>query len=234
MAGHFIFAMKKYAIIVGGGTGSRMGHSTPKQFLALNGKPILSYPIVSFIEAFEEIEIVLVVPEGWLNEGHSIVQNFKTKNPFHICQGGDTRFYSVKAGLQFIGESSIVFVHDAVRCLVTPSLIRRCYDVAMREGSAIPVIDSKDSVRLTGGQTSIAVERNRVKLVQTPQTFKSEIILRAFQTDYQENFTDEATVVEAMGTPVSLVEGEEQNFKITTPIDLVIAAQWLSTHGQPS
>ena len=125
-----------------------------------------------------------------------------------------------------------MFVHDGVRCLLSTDLIHRCYE-AIEYGSAIPVIDSKDSVRLTHGQTSIAVERNRVKLVQTPQTFKSEIILRAFQTDYQEKFKDEASVVEAMGSPVCLVEGEEQNIKITTPIDLVIAAQWLSTRGQP-
>jgi 2-C-methyl-D-erythritol 4-phosphate cytidylyltransferase len=224
--------MKKYVIIVGGGAGSRMGHSTPKQFLALNGRPILSYPIAAFMEAFDEIETILVLPKGWVEKGRSIMENITSSNPFHVCQGGDTRFHSVKAGLQYITEPSIVFVHDAVRCLVTPSLIRRCYDGAIKEGSAIPVIDSKDSLRLTEGHTSTAIERSRAKLVQTPQTFRSEIILQAFRTEYQEKFTDEATVVEAMGTPVSLIEGEEQNIKITTPIDLLITSQWLSSRSQ--
>ncbi len=214
--------------------GSRMGHSTPKQFLLLEGKPVLSYAIASFMEAFEEIEIILVLPMGWLDKGHSIMQEFSTNIPYQVCQGGDTRFHSVKAGLQFVRVPSIVFVHDAVRCMVTPKLIHRCYETAMREGSAIPVVDSKDSVRLMDGETSTAIERSRLKLVQTPQTFKSEIILQAFRSEYQEKFTDEATVAEALGVSVRLVEGEEQNIKITTPIDLVIAAQWLATRDQPN
>ncbi|MFI5155246.1 MAG: 2-C-methyl-D-erythritol 4-phosphate cytidylyltransferase [Chitinophagales bacterium] len=224
--------MKKYAIIVGGGKGSRMGHSTPKQFLLLEGKPVLSHAIASFLKAFDGIEIILVLPSGWLDKGHSIMQDFASKWSYQVCQGGDTRFHSVKAGLKCIKEPSIVFIHDAVRCLVTPKLIQRCYDTALREGSAIPVIDSKDSVRLLDGETSTVIDRSRVKLVQTPQTFRSEMILAAFQATYHEKFTDEATIVEAMGVSVSLIEGEEQNIKITTPIDLLIAAQWLTAHNR--
>jgi len=220
--------MKKFAVIVAGGTGSRMNNSTPKQFLLLQGKPVLYYTINSFLQAYDDLEIILVLPEEHVAAGQEIIDAFCDYSRIRITIGGRTRFHSVQNGLQLVNEESIVFVHDAVRCLISVELIQRCYKTAIEYGSAIPVIDSKDSVRITTEEGSEALERNAVKLVQTPQTFHSKIILPAYQIDYKDKFTDEATVVEAFGLKVKLVEGEENNFKITRPVDLVIAEHLLS------
>ena len=215
--------MKKYAIIVAGGMGSRMKVNMPKQFLHLKNKPILFYTLDTFLKSFEELQIILVLPQDYIEAGQEIINEYFNKDRIKITVGGDTRFQSVKNGLQLITEDSIVFVHDGVRCLLSVDLIHRCYQSAVEFGSAIPVINSKDSVRLVLEQGNEALERDRVKLVQTPQTFQSKILLPAFEVDYQDKFTDEATVVEAFGMKVHLVVGEEQNIKITQPIDLLLA-----------
>ncbi len=222
--------MKKFAIIVAGGTGSRMNNTTPKQFLLLQGKPVLFYSINSFLQAYDDLHIILVLPVEYVAAGQEIMDAFFDYSRIQIAIGGRTRFHSVQSGLQLVNEESIVFVHDAVRCLVSEVLIQRCYDTAMKHGSAIPVIDSKDSVRKTNEEENEALERASVKLVQTPQTFHSKILIPAYQIDYKDKFTDEATVVEAFGLKVKLVAGEENNFKITRPIDLVIAEHLLSIH----
>ena len=144
-----------------------------------------------------------------------------------VVTGGATRFQSVRNGLALVGEESVVFVHDGVRCLVSTALIHRCYDMALRNGSAIPVIESRDSVRMLTEQGSMAVDRRRVRLVQTPQTFLSRILLPSYEAEYSETFTDEATVVEAAGHTISLVEGEANNIKITLPADLLLAERLL-------
>jgi 2-C-methyl-D-erythritol 4-phosphate cytidylyltransferase len=215
--------MKKYAIIVAGGMGSRMKVNMPKQFLHLKNKPILFYTLDIFLKSFEELQIILVLPQDYIEAGQEIIYEYFNKDRIKITVGGSTRFQSVKNGLQLITEDSVVFVHDGVRCLLSVDLIHRCYQSAVEFGSAIPVINSKDSVRLVLEQGNEALERDRVKLVQTPQTFQSKILLPAFAVDYQDKFTDEATVVEAFGMKVHLVEGEEQNIKITQPIDLLLA-----------
>jgi 2-C-methyl-D-erythritol 4-phosphate cytidylyltransferase len=215
--------MKKYAIIVAGGMGSRMKVNMPKQFLHLKNKPILFYTLDTFLKSFEELQIILVLPQDYIEAGQEIINEYFNKDRIKITVGGGTRFQSVKNGLQLITEDSIVFVHDGVRCLLSVDLIHRCYQSAVEFGSAIPVINSKDSVRLVLEQVNEALERDRVKLVQTPQTFQSKILLPAFGVDYQDKFTDEATVVEAFGMKVHLVVGEEQNIKITQPIDLLLA-----------
>jgi 2-C-methyl-D-erythritol 4-phosphate cytidylyltransferase len=215
--------MKKFAVIVAGGSGNRMNSSIPKQFLLLHGKPVLYYTIHTFLEAYEDLQIILVLPEEYVAEGKKIIETYFDKNRIQVTNGGLTRFHSVQNGLQLVNEESIVFVHDAVRCLVTVNLIHRCYDTAMEHGSAIPVIDCKDSVRLIKEDGNESLERNAVKLVQTPQTFHSKILLPAYKIDHKEKFTDEATVVEAFGLKVQLVKGEGNNFKITRPIDLVLA-----------
>ena len=222
--------MKKIAVIVAGGSGSRMNNSIPKQFLLLQGKPVLFYTINSFLQAYDDLQIILVLPEDYIAAGQEIIDAFFNYNRIHIAVGGRTRFHSVQNGLQLVDEESIVFVHDAVRCLVSVDLIRRCYDAAIKNGSAIPVIGSKDSVRLITAEDNEALERTAVKLVQTPQTFHSKILLPAYQIDYKDKFTDEATVVEAFGLKVKLVEGDEKNFKITMPADLVIAEHLLETN----
>jgi 2-C-methyl-D-erythritol 4-phosphate cytidylyltransferase len=215
--------MRKVAIIVAGGNGSRMKSELPKQFLLLKGKPILYYTLETFLESYADMEIILVLPEAYLSEGEKLAALFPGKNRIQITSGGVTRFHSVQNGLKLVGENSIVFVHDGVRCLLSSELIHRCFDTAVLHGSAIPVITSKDSVRISEGKANRSIERHKVKLVQTPQVFQSTILKAAFQQPYDETFTDEAIVVETAGNTVTLVNGEETNLKITSPVDLYIA-----------
>jgi 2-C-methyl-D-erythritol 4-phosphate cytidylyltransferase len=223
-----IFAdMKKYAVIVAGGNGSRMGGTIPKQFMLLNDKPVLYYTLKTFLDAYDDLEIILVLPVDYTDMGQEIIDAWFDKDRIRLTAGGDTRFQSVKNGLTLAEEEAIIFVHDGVRCLISKALIERCYQMAVETGSAIPVIPSKDSVRLLTEEGNDAIDRNRVMLVQTPQTFHSKILIPAFQIDYKDKFTDEATVVEAYGLKVSLVEGEEDNIKITRPVDLLIAGNLL-------
>jgi 2-C-methyl-D-erythritol 4-phosphate cytidylyltransferase len=215
--------MTKYAIIVAGGTGSRMGGNLPKQFMLLKDKPVLYYSLKAFLDAYDDLEIILVLPAAFTDMGEEIIDAYFDKERIKIAVGGDTRFQSVKNGLKLIEKESIIFVHDAVRCLASADLIHRCYELAMETGTAVPVIPSKDSVRILNDDGNTMIDRNKVMLVQTPQTFHSKILLPAFDIDYKDKFTDEATVVEAYGLRVSLAEGEETNIKITRPIDLLIA-----------
>jgi 2-C-methyl-D-erythritol 4-phosphate cytidylyltransferase len=221
--------VKKYAVIVAGGNGSRMNTATPKQFLLLKGKPVIYHTLNVFLQAYSDIEIILVLPKEHLSEGQKIINEYFRNNSIQIVAGGDTRFHSVKNGLQLIKEESIVFVHDGVRCLLTTNLIHNCYETAVKLGSAIPVIDSKDSVRIVAGESNEAIDRNKIKLVQTPQTFASSILLKAFSCEYKNSFTDEAAVVEDFGTTIHLVSGEADNIKITNPIDLIVAEKILET-----
>jgi len=221
-------SMIKYAIIVAGGTGSRMGSNLPKQFMLLKDKPVLYYSIKTFLDAYDDLEIILVLPAAFTNIGEEIIDAYFDKEKIKIAIGGDTRFQSVKNGLKQVEGESIIFVHDAVRCLVSVDLIHRCYELAMQTGAAVPVIPSRDSVRILNDDGNGVVDRNKVMLVQTPQTFHSKILLPAFDIDYKDKFTDEATVVEAYGLRVSLAEGEETNIKITRPVDLVMAENILS------
>ncbi len=216
--------MKKYAVIVAGGAGKRMGAGLPKQFLLLNGKPLLYYSIDAFLQAIDDVEIILVLHKDFISHGREIIDAFFAKKNIHVTEGGDTRFDSVKSGLNSVIEESIIFVHDAARCLISTELIHRCYDQAVKTGSAIPVLPSRDSVRLLldDGDSKV-LDRSKVVLIQTPQTFHSQILLPAFEIDYKDRFTDEATVVEEFGLKVSLIDGDERNIKITQPVDLIIA-----------
>lgn len=213
---------KKIAIIVAGGTGQRMGSIVPKQFLEIENKAILLHTIDQFIAAFHDIELVIVLPEIYIQEGKKLIEN-KFKNTIHFVVGGETRFHSVKNGLTKVPASCIVFVHDAVRCLLTPALIQRCYQQAVEKGSAIPAVAATDTIRFMEAEKHHLMNREQVMLIQTPQTFQSEILLKAFEQNYQSSFTDEANVVEAAGMPVFLVDGEFENIKITRPLDMAIA-----------
>ena len=219
--------MKKYGVIVAGGSGKRMNSTLPKQFMMLKDKPVLYYTLQTFLEAYPDLQIILVLPLEYIDLGKEIIDGYFDAERIQIVTGGDSRFHSVQNGLSLIEEESIIFVHDGVRCLVTPQLIHRCYMQALETGSAIPTIISKDSVRIETEEGNEPLDRNRVHLVQTPQTFHSKILLAAFQIDFKERFTDEATVVEAFGLKVSLVEGEETNIKITRPVDLFLAERIL-------
>jgi 2-C-methyl-D-erythritol 4-phosphate cytidylyltransferase len=220
--------MKKVAVIVAGGSGTRMNNKLPKQFLLLKGKPVLFYTINTFLQSYPDLKIILVLPEEYIAAGQEIIDAFFDYKRIQITTGGRTRFHSVQNGLALINEECMVFVHDGVRCLLTTDLIHRCYAAAIDVGSAIPVVDCKDSVRILKGEENEAIERTRIRLVQTPQTFHSKILLPAFKIDYKDKFTDEATVVEAFGLKVNLIEGEENNIKITKPVDIIMAEEILS------
>jgi 2-C-methyl-D-erythritol 4-phosphate cytidylyltransferase len=215
--------MKKYAVIVAAGSGTRMGASVPKQFLLIHGKPVLYYSLKAFLDSYSDLQVILVLHPDFLDHGQEIVDAYFDKSRITIVAGGDTRFQSVKNGLVNLGGESIIFVHDGVRCLVSVDLIRRCYEKALTDGTAIPAIPSKDSIRLLTEEGPAVYDRNKVMLIQTPQTFHSKILIPAYQIDYKDKFTDEATVAEAYGIKVSLVEGDENNIKITRPVDLIIA-----------
>lgn len=215
--------MKKYAVIVAGGSGTRMGNVIPKQFLLLKGKPLLWYTIDSFLRAFEDIQIILVLPNDHFIKGEKIVSQLNVENKIIIVAGGNTRFDSVKEGLKLVKEESVVFVHDGVRCLISVPLIKRCYNQALEKGSAIPAVAATDSIRILKNGSHEVKDRQQVRIIQTPQTFLSNILLPAFEREFDESFTDEATVVEASGKEIYLTEGEYDNIKITRPIDLLIA-----------
>lgn len=233
--------MKKFAVIVAGGMGVRMGAAVPKQFLLLREHPVLWYTIDAFLGAYDDLRIVLVVPAGHRDAAKGLFADLPGAGRIGLVDGGDTRFHSVRNGLEWIrrevagtvemagdrgevGREAIIFVHDGVRCLVSTDLIRRCYAQAAEAGSAVPVVDCRDSVRLVEEEgRSKPIDRSRIKLVQTPQTFRGDILLQAYTTDHQEDFTDEATVVEIAGHEVRLIDGEETNIKITTPADMAIA-----------
>ncbi len=215
--------MQKYGVIVAAGLGKRMGNTVPKQFLLLKSKPVLWYTIDTFLRAYNDMQIILVLPKEYIEKGKQLIHTFQNDERIIIATGGDTRFHSVQQGLQFVKEPSVVFVHDAVRCLISVPLIHRCYNQAIDKGSAIPAVAAADSIRIIHGSKHFAEDRQHVRMIQTPQTFLSEIILPAFQQPYNEAFTDEAMVAEAYGKEIFLTEGEYDNIKITRPIDMFIA-----------
>jgi len=219
--------MKKYAVIVAGGSGKRMGNITPKQFLLLKGKAVLWYTLDTFMRAYNDMHVILVLPDQHIQKGKAIAASFAEHDRIEIVNGGDTRFHSVQCGLKKVQQDSVVFVHDAVRCLVSVPLVQRCYKQALEKGSAIPAVAATDSIRMLNDTHHYVADRKQVRIVQTPQTFLSSIILPAFRQDYSDDFTDEATVVEASGVPVFLTEGEFDNIKITRPVDMMIAERIL-------
>ena len=219
--------MKKYAVLVAGGSGSRMKSDVPKQFILLKNKPLLVYTIESFLKADPDIEIILVLPELYLQIGKEIIAQFFKENNIIITSGGATRYHSVKNGLMQIQEDGIVLVHDAVRSLVTIDLIQRSLNEVLDKKAIIPAISSKDSVRIIDGEKNKSISRDTVMLVQTPQTFYSVDLKKGFEVEYNDSFTDEASVMEASGHQIYIIAGDENNIKITHPIDLIIAEKIL-------
>jgi len=217
--------MLKYAIIVAGGKGERMGSTVPKQFLLLQGKPILMHTIEKFKTTFPEIKIILALPNNQMDYWEALCKDHSFMISFQIIAGGETRFHSVKNALTLVQEEGIVAVHDGVRPLVSLLTISTCFNEAERHGNAIPVIDVIDSLRFVDKQedSNKAVPRNCYKSVQTPQCFQSTLLLKAYEQELNVSFTDDASVVEQLGTTIHLVEGNKENIKITTTEDLIIA-----------
>jgi 2-C-methyl-D-erythritol 4-phosphate cytidylyltransferase len=216
-------SMKTFAVIVAGGSGNRMGTTVPKQFLDLEGKPLIVHTVEAFLKAFPLIELIIVLPAAYQEMGKELLLQHLPERNVHFTEGGSTRFDSVKHGLQQVKGPAIVFIHDAVRCLVSTSLIQRCYDQAILLGTAIPAVAVKDSIRMVSADKTRVVDRDNLRSIQTPQTFHSDIIIPAFLREYEPSFTDEATVVENYGHKIELIEGEETNIKVTFPIDLLVA-----------
>ncbi|MFV0313187.1 MAG: 2-C-methyl-D-erythritol 4-phosphate cytidylyltransferase [Dysgonomonas sp.] len=209
-------------IIVAGGKGLRMGSDLPKQFIPIAGKPVLMRTIEAFHSYDNSVNIVLVLPYSHHVYWKELCANYHFGIPHTIAMGGETRFHSVKNGLGLI-NGGIVAIQDGVRPFASKEMIARCFDAAKRYHAVIPVIDSTDSLReMIDGTKSRIIDRSGIRLVQTPQVFHTDILKKAYETEFKDTFTDDASVVEAMGIDVHLVKGEVTNIKITTPLDLKI------------
>ncbi len=216
--------MKRYAIIVAGGKGLRMGHDTPKQFLVVAGRPVLAHTLACFHRFDPEMDIILVLPAEQQAYWQELCQRYNISIPHRIASGGETRFHSVRNGLSLVDTDGIVAIHDGVRPLVSPEVIAQCFATAEEKGGAIPTLPSTDSLRqLLPDGTSQAVNRAEFVAVQTPQTFQVKEIKLAYEQPYRDTFTDDASVYEAAGYSPMLVEGNRENLKITLPADLLLA-----------
>ena len=221
--------MKKYALIVAGGKGERMGSETPKQFLPVAGKPLLMHTLQVFHATDPSIELILVLPELHFATWGNLCEEYNFEVMHQVVNGGSMRFESVYNGLQSIdGDEGLVAIHDGVRPLVTSRIITETYRVAGENGNAVAAVRSKDSLRLVVDGVSRAVNREDYYLVQTPQTFRLSGIRKAYASAAHNRFTDDAAVAEAHGETIRLVEGDYRNIKITTPEDLLLAELLIS------
>ena len=214
-----------YIIIVAGGKGLRMGSDIPKQFLPIGGKPVLMRTLERFRDYSPTLQIILVLPQAQQDYWHQLCKDYDFKVEYVLANGGETRFHSVQNGLAKIPDDAegVVGVHDGVRPFPSIDVIRNCYETARTAKAVIPVIPVVETVRHLQGNTSETVPRNDYRLVQTPQTFDIQLLKAANKQPYNDGFTDDASVVEAFGFNTTLVEGNRENIKITTPYDLKIA-----------
>ena len=219
--------MNKIAIIVAGGKGERMNADVPKQFLEIHGKPILMHTLEAFINFDASLQLILVLPAAQFELWETLCKKHALNIPHQIVAGGQTRFQSVKNGLDAVKVPAIVAIHDGVRPLVSKETISRCFDAAAKFGAAIPTMDSIESIRFVDASGSKSVDRNAYKMVQTPQVFDAELLKKAYEQEFSVLFTDDASVVEAMGIKVQLVDGNRENIKITTEFDLIVAERLL-------
>ena len=217
----------KIAIIVAGGKGERMNADIPKQFLEIKGKPILMHTLEVFHRFDNTMQLILVLPEVQINFWKELCTKHIFWLDHQIAAGGQTRFHSVKNGLEVVNSPALVAVHDGVRPLVSNETIARCFEAAEQFEAAIPVVGLVDSIRQITGESSQSIDRNAYKLVQTPQVFDAELLKKAYEQDFSSLFTDDASVVEALGTKIQLVEGNRENIKITTEFDLKIAESFM-------
>ena len=217
-----------YIIIVAGGKGLRMGGDIPKQFLPIGGKPILMHTIERFREYDAALQIILVLPASQHDYWFELCKKHHFNIEYRITDGGETRFASVKDGLGLVpdDENGIVGVHDGVRPFVSVDVIRNCYDKARTDEAVIPVTPIIETVRhliSDRKDDSKTVARSEYRLVQTPQTFDIQLLKKAYNQDYRDDFTDDASVVEHLGHQITLVDGNRENIKITTRFDMAIA-----------
>ena len=210
-----------------GGNGTRMGNELPKQFLLVKNLPIIMHTINCFAEYEAGIEIVVVLPDSQIEYWERLCKKFQFSQKHQVVAGGDSRFQSVKNGIDTIVECDLVAIHDGVRPLVGTETIERCFESAAKHGAAIPVLPANESLREGTMNQSVAVDRTRYFQVQTPQVFSFDLIKKAYLQPFQPEFTDDASVVEKMGVSVQMVLGNRENIKITHPEDLLIAELFL-------
>jgi len=211
---------KIYIVLVAGGKGLRMGSETPKQFHLVDGRPLLMRTFDAFSAFYDKAEFLLILPELEIGRWRHLCVNYDFQIPHRIVEGGPTRYHSVKNALNFVENKSLVFIHDAVRPLVSSETITACLQVARVHGTAIPVAPVTDSLRKVENGISQALARDKFRLVQTPQVFRAEILKKAYQQSYRDDFSDDAAVVESTGLSLHLVEGSVDNIKVTRLGDL--------------
>ena len=224
--------MKRYLIVVAGGKGVRMGGEMPKQFQLLGGKPLVMVTLERLNAIDPAMQLILVLPEQHIELWKQLCKEHSFAVPLLLTHGGSTRFHSVQNGLAQVDdiEDALVGVHDGVRPFVSPKVLDECFSRAWVDGAAIPMIDLQDSLRhIVGYDATEVVPRDRYRLVQTPQVFKLSLLRRAYEQPYCDAFTDDASVVEALGENVHLVEGNRENIKLTIPFDLTVARALLLT-----
>ena len=227
--------MKTVAIIVAGGSGTRFGAELPKQFLELGGKPILMRSIEAFANSGNcPVDVIVTLPSDQMDLWQRLFDRYGFGVPHRVVPGGETRWHSVKHALDSMGdvnEVDVIAVHDGVRPMVTADVICRTIAAARRDGAAVPVVALNDSVRQVVGEASHALDRSTLRAVQTPQAFDARLLLDAYSLPYQPTFTDDASVVEQLGHPITLVEGDPHNLKITRPMDLALAEYLLNSNA---
>lgn len=214
-----------YIIIVAGGKGLRMGGDLPKQFLPLNGKPVLMHTMERFRQYSDTLRIILVLPHEQQDYWRQLCAKHHFDIEHTVVDGGETRFHSSRNGVDAVPDDNtgVVAIHDGVRPFVSLDTIARCFEAARQSGAALPVMPVTDTLRRVGDDGGHNVQRNDYRTVQTPQAFDSQLLKRAFRQPYSDNFTDDASVVEAMGQKVTMVDGNRENIKLTTPFDLLVA-----------
>jgi 2-C-methyl-D-erythritol 4-phosphate cytidylyltransferase len=222
----------EYALIVAGGKGTRITSKIPKQFIELQGLPILLHTINAFFRYSEKIKVILVLPSSDLDTWNTIVKKYHFNKPLTIQTGGDTRFQSVKRGLEKIEGDGLVAIHDGVRPLVSENIIAASFKLAAQQQSAVACVPMKESIRIMDHHQSNALDRSKFRLIQTPQTFQVSLIKKAYALPEDSSLTDDASVAERAGHVVTLFEGSYRNIKITTDEDLVIAQALLASNQQ--
>ena len=221
--------MQEYVLITAGGAGNRLGSDLPKQFLNLKGRPVLMHVFDAFMTFSEDLRFVLVLPDAYHDSWKKLCGDHELTLPHQVVSGGPTRFHSVKSGLRHIPDESLVAIHDGVRPLVSAGTIASGFHYAKKFGNAIPVIETKEAMRMMNGPISAPLPSERIRTVQTPQCFKASLIKKAYQQNYHESFTDDASVLESEGERLFLIDGNPENIKITIPADLIMAGALLST-----
>ncbi|MBB6110172.1 2-C-methyl-D-erythritol 4-phosphate cytidylyltransferase [Mucilaginibacter lappiensis] len=225
-----LISRKNYAIIVAGGTGTRMQSVVPKQFLLLNGLPVLMHTILAFTQSTVKPDIILVLPVAYHDYWEELCHTHQFDTPHALVTGGETRFHSVKNGLDQLlaDDNTLVAVHDAVRPLTSSHIIETSYQYAQEHSNAVTAVKSRDSIRQLINDRSVSLLRDQIYMIQTPQTFKADLLKKAYEQPYSEHFTDDASVVEQYGVEIHLTEGSHQNIKLTFPEDIAIAELLLS------